>query len=133
MTRRHIRRRYRRNPAEGPPTRRSARRLDPPCAELDPERFEELVQARVRKLLGVSLEQAAPDPLLRKVIHDVVAKDLREPPRPIRPDVLELAARLREDGITVTPATIGPHKLPIPVDLGFSLSEAVLEERYGRA
>jgi hypothetical protein len=132
-TRRHVRRRYRRNLSEGPATRRTARRQDVSCAEFDSERLEELVQARVRKLFGASLEHVAPDPVLRAALHDAIAKGLRQPPSPIRPDMLEVVERLREDGITVTPATVGPHRLPIPVDLGFSLAEAVLEERYGRA
>jgi hypothetical protein len=114
-------------------TRRTARRQDVPCADFDSERLDELVQARVRELFGAALEHVAPDPLLRAALHNAIAKGLCRPPSPIRPDMLEVVERLREDGITVTPATVGPHTLPIPVDLGFSLAEAVLEERYGRA
>jgi hypothetical protein len=131
-TRRYVRRRYRRNPAEGLATRRTARQ-DPPCAELDPERLEELVQARVRKLFGASLEHVAPDPLLRAALHDAIVENLFSSPRTIPPGVLEVVARLREDGITATPGTCDPRDLPVPMDLGISLTEAVLEERYGRA
>src|SRR5215218_1525613 len=105
MIKRHIQRRYRRNPAEAPSNGRTARRPAVACAELDAESFEQLVQARVRKLFGVSIERLAPDPLLRQMLYDIIAEDLREPPRAIPPDVLELVARLREDGITATPGT----------------------------
>lgn len=51
-------------------------------------------------------------------------------PRAIHPDEQELIKRLREDGVEVTPATAGvDHPLPQPLDLGFSLSEAVIELR----
>jgi hypothetical protein len=131
MTRRHVRRRYRRNPAEAPATRRTARRPDRACTELDAKSFEELVQARVRKLFGASLDEIAPDPLLRHAVHDAVASGLRQPARTVPAEELELAARLREDGILLTPGSCDLRDLPTPLDLGWSLSEAIIEDRRG--
>src|SRR4051794_831839 len=99
MTRRHVRRRYRRNPADGSSTRRTTRRPEPACAELDVECFEALVQARVKHLFGDSLAVVAPDPELREAVHDAVAKGLRGPKRLIPPDSLEFAARIERDGV----------------------------------
>jgi hypothetical protein len=90
------------------------------------------VQARARELFGAPLEEVAPDPLLRQVVQNAIAAGLRQPVRLIPADVLELADRLREDGIVVTPSACDPRDLPVPKDLGISLSDAVLEERYGR-
>jgi hypothetical protein len=130
MTRRHVRRRYRRNPVEAPfPSRPPARRPASPSPELDAERFEELVQARARELFGGSLEEVARDPVLRQVVHDAIASGLRRPPRPIPPEVLELTARLNASGLRVTPGTCDPRDLPTPLDLGWSLSEAIIEYR----
>jgi hypothetical protein len=120
MTRRYVRRRYRRNPDPA---------LSRPCAELDAESFDKLVHERVRKLFGGPLDVVAPDRVLREVVYNAVANGLLQPPRPIPPDVLELAARLREDGITLTPGTGDLRDLPEPLDLGWSLSEAIIEYR----
>src|SRR5688500_3544866 len=117
MTRRYVRRRYRRNPTGATPGRRTASL----CAELDAESFEALVQARVCKLFGGSLEQVAPDPLLRQAVHDAVVAALRRPERPVPPDSLALAARLRKHGITITLGASDIRDLPEPLDLGWSL------------
>src|SRR5215207_6803257 len=101
MTRRHVRRRYRRNPIGGPASGRTTRKPALPCAELDAESFEKLVEARARELFDGSLEEVARDPLLRQVVHDTIADDLRRPPRPIPLDVLELVARLNASGVRV--------------------------------
>lgn len=123
MNRRYLRRRYRRN-------RHPAR----PCRQRPgpgPERLEERVQARARELFGAPLEEVAPDPLLRQVVQNAIAAGLRQPVRLIPADVLEMADRLREDGIVITPSACDPRDLPVPRNLGISLSDAVLEERYG--
>src|SRR4051794_6728512 len=130
MTRRHVRRRYRRNPAEAPlPGRQTRRRPGAPCAEPDAESFEALVQARAHELFGGALDEVARDPVLRQLVHDAIANGLRQPPRPIPPEVLELTARLNAAGLRVTPGTGDPRDLPIPLDLGWSLSEAIIEYR----
>jgi hypothetical protein len=132
MTRRHVRRRYRRNPAEAPlASRQTARRPASPSLELDAERFEELVQARARELFDGPLEEVARDPVLRQVVHDAIANGLRRPPRPIPPEVLELTARLNASGLRVSPGTCDLRDLPTPLDVDCSLSDAILEERYG--
>lgn len=51
---------------------------------------------------------------------------------PVRKEIRELAARLKEHGIELTPATIGPdYRFPEPIDLdGVSLSDAIIEMRH---
>jgi hypothetical protein len=132
MTRRHVRRRYRRNPIGAPASGRT-RKPGPPPPELDAESFEKLVEARARELFGGSLEEVARDPLLRQVVHDAIADGLRRPVRPIPPDVLEFVERLNASGLRVTPGTCDPRDLPTPLDLGWSLSEAIVEYRRGDA
>lgn len=130
MTRRYVRRRYRRNPEPASP-RRPAR--PHPCAELNGESFDKLVHERVRKLFGGPLDVVAPDPDLREAVYGAVAKDLRRPPRPIPPDVVEFAARVNASGLRITPGTNHPDDLPTPLDLGWSLSEAIIEYRRAGA
>lgn len=130
MNRRYVRRRYRHRPGQARPR---ARATCPPPARPEPApSFDELVRARIRKLFGAPLEVVAPDPELREAVYDAVATGLRRPERPIPPDVLGMADRLRADGITVTLSACDPRDLPAPADVGFSLTEAILEER-GRA
>ena len=129
MMRRNVRRRYRRDPDLAMLRGREACHRDAICPAPDGEAFERLVDARVRKLFGGPLDVVAPDPLLREVVRDAVITGMRRPTRPVPPDVLELAARLREDGITLTPGRGDPHDLPAPLDLGWSLSDAIIEYR----
>jgi len=85
----------------------------------------------VRRTFGGGLDEIA-DPLLREVIRDAAERALRRPKRPIPADVLEMLMRLRQDGITMTLSACDARDLPEPVDVGISLTEAILEERYGR-
>jgi hypothetical protein len=101
----------------------------PPSPEADPESFDRLVRARVVKLFGGPLEVVAPDPELREVVYDAVAKGLRKKPRPIPPEVLAEVKRLNALGLRVTPGTNDFSDLPEPLDLGWSLSEAIVEYR----
>jgi hypothetical protein len=128
MNRRYLRRRYRHRPD---PARPPARAVCPPaaCPEADPEGFDKLVHARIVKLFGAPLDVVAPDPELREVVYDAVAKGLRKEPRPIPPDVLAHVARLNASGLRVTAGTCDPRDLPTPLDLGWSLSDAIIEYR----
>jgi len=92
---------------------------------VDPESFEELVQARVQHLFGDSLDVVAPDPELREAVHDAVAKGLRGPKRLIPPDSLEFAARMNATGLRVTPGTSDLRDLPEALDLGCSGGHSV--------
>jgi hypothetical protein len=129
MIHRNVRRRYRRNPASATLRGPGACHRDAICPETDAEAFECLVDARVRKLFGGPLDVVAPDPLLREVVRDAVIAGMRRPTRPVPPDVLELAARLREGGITLTPGRGDPRDFPKPLDLGWSLGDAIIEYR----
>jgi hypothetical protein len=100
-----------------------------PCPHVDAESFDELVHARVVKVFGAPLDVVAPDPELREVVYDAVAKSLRRPKRPIPPDSLEFAARMNASGLCITPGTSDLRDLPEPLDLGWSLSEAIVEYR----
>jgi hypothetical protein len=95
----------------------------------DPEAFDRRVRERICKLFGGPLEVVAPDPELREVVYDVVARHLRRPRRPIPREVLEEVERLNASGLRVTPGTGDLRDLPIPLDLGWSLSEAIVEYR----
>ena len=123
MNKRYVRRRYRRKPG---PARSRARTACPP---IDAESFDQLVQARVVRLFGAPLEVVAPDAELREVVYDAIAKGLRKKPRPIPPDVLAEVERLNASGLRVTPGTCDPRDLPTPLNLGWSLSEAIIEYR----
>jgi hypothetical protein len=129
MTRRYVRRRYRRNPDAARPHKRACL----PPWELDAKSFDRLVHARVRKLFGGPLDVVAPDPDLRAVVYDAIARDLRRPPRPIPPDVLAFVARANASGVRITPGTNHPDDLPTPLDLGWSLSDAIIEYRRAGA
>jgi hypothetical protein len=128
MNKRYVRRRYRR---KSHPARPRTRTACPPAtnSQADAAGFDELVRARVLKLFGAPLDVVAPDPELREVVYDAVAKGLRKPPRPIPPDVLEEVERLNASGLRVTPGTCDPRDLPMPLDLGWSLSDAIIEYR----
>lgn len=99
----------------------------------DTAEFVERVQAESRKRFGGTIEEIVTDPELREIAYDALATGLRQKPRAIPPDVLEVVERLRAAGITATPGSCDIRDLPAPVKLGFSLSDAVLEERYGNA
>jgi len=107
-----------------PPFERSTRAQDPP-------EFVERVQAESRRKFGASIEELVTDPDLRDIAYAVVAEALRQPPKKIPASTLEVAARMAEVGITLTPGTSDPRDLPVPLDVGFSLTDVVLEERHG--
>ena len=115
-------RRSSRKPAEVPP---------PSTWATDSEEFREQVQEEARKVFGRRLDEMVLDPDLRDVTYGVLARCLREPPKPIPREMLESVEHLRAAGLEVTPGhgdLSGRKPLRIP---GLSLTEAVLEERYG--
>jgi hypothetical protein len=93
-------------------TRRRASRkpadqpLPPSTWATDSEEFREKVQEEAHKLFGVRLDETELDPDVRDIFYGVLANRLRPEPRDLPP--------------------WEPLDLP-----GVSLSEAVLEERYG--
>lgn len=118
---------------EKPRTRRRGDEWEVPASTwaTDSEEFRERVQEEARKRMGVRLDEMILDDDLRDVVYSVLAKGLREPPKPIPREMLETAERLRAAGLEVIPGhgdLSGRKPLHIP---GVSLSEAVLEERYG--
>jgi hypothetical protein len=126
MNKRYLRRKYRHRPQ-----RIRSRRLapaPPPCPD-DPAAFDRLVHQRIEKLFGGPLEVVAPDPELREAVYGAVATALRRPVRPIPPDSLEFAARMNASGLHITPGTSDFSDMPEPLDLGWSLSEAIIEYR----
>jgi hypothetical protein len=127
MNKRYLRRKYRHRPR-----RVRSRRLAPApttsCQD-DPAAFDQLVRQRIEKLFGGPLEVVAPDPDLREAVYSAVATALRRPVRPIPPDSLEFAARMNASGLHITPGTSDMSDLPEPLDLGWSLSEAIIEYR----
>ncbi|HEX8243477.1 MAG TPA: hypothetical protein VF541_08280 [Longimicrobium sp.] len=72
----------------------------------DSEEFREQVQEESRKVFGIRLDEMNLDPDLRDIVYSAVANRLRPDPRDL------------------------PSWKPLHIP-GFSLSEAVLEERYG--
>jgi hypothetical protein len=110
-----------------------SRRAVPTSTRLDdtPE-FVERVQAESRRRLGGTIEEVARDPDLQEIVYNAIATSLREPPPRVSPDVAALVARLAEDGITLTPGSGDLRRLAKPMRIkGVSLSDAVIEERYG--
>ncbi|HEX8906399.1 MAG TPA: hypothetical protein VF771_16235 [Longimicrobiaceae bacterium] len=98
--------------------------------ETDSAEFRAKVQEEARLHLGGTIEEMVSDPDLREVLYAVFATGLRREPRPISPEMMETVNRLRAAGLVVTPGA-GPQYLPKPLNLGVSLSDAILEERYG--
>jgi hypothetical protein len=97
----------------------------------DPPEFVERVQDESRRKFGGTIEDIVSDPVLQDIAYSVLANGLSQPPKKIPDDVMKVVARMAEVGITVTPGTCDPRDLPEPVDLGISLTDAILEERYG--
>lgn len=127
MNKRYLRRKYRHRPRRIR-SRRLAPAPLPPCPD-DPAAFDKLVHQRIETLFGGPLEVVAPDPELREAVYSAVATALRRPVRPIPPDSLEFAARMRKHGLIITPGTSDFSDLPEPLDIGWSLSEAIIEYR----
>jgi hypothetical protein len=99
--------------------------------ETDTPEFREQVQEAVRQKMGQRLDEFNLEPDIRELFYDVFATALRTPPKPIPKEILEQVELLRAAGLDVTPghgdiSHIKPMRIP-----GFSLSEAILEERYG--
>jgi len=116
-----------------PALRANRRQPEPPLSTRahDSPEFVAQVQAESRKRFGGTVEEIVADPRLRDIAYDVLATGLREEPRAIPPDVLAVVERLRAVGVTATPGTCDIRDMPPPMKLGFSLTDAVLEERYG--
>ena len=98
-----------RRPSNGRRTSRKATEvapLPPSTWATDSEEFREQVQEEARKVFGARLNEMNLNPDLRDIVYSVMANRLRPDPRDLPPW----------------------KPLYIP---GFSLSEAVLEERYG--
>jgi hypothetical protein len=98
--------------------------------ETDSEEFRERVQDEARRQLGGTIEELTSDPDLREILYSVFAKGLRSELPSISPEMMETVERLRAAGIPATPGA-GPQYLRKPINLGVSLSDAILEERYG--
>ena len=131
MNRRYLRRKYRHQPHRRVRPARPARPTasTPSTLPEDPREFDRLVHQRIEKLFGGPLDVVAPDPELREVVYDAVAKGLRKPPKPIPPDSVEFAKRANEHGLHITPGTSDFSDMPEPLDLGWSLSDAIIEYR----
>jgi hypothetical protein len=123
-----------RHPKE-PVPRAARRRPEPPASTRahDTPEFVERVQAESRKRFGGTIEEIVTAPELREIAYDVLATGLRQKPGVIPADVLEVVERLRAVGITATPGSCDTRDMPAPMKLGFSLTDDVLEERYGTA
>jgi len=128
MNKRYVRRKYRHQPRTRVRPRQRAAPVPPPIPD-DPQEFDRLVHQRIEKLFGGPLDRIAEDPELRDVVYDAVAKGLRAPPKPIPRESLEFAARMRKHGVIITPGTSDFSDLPEPLDLGWSLSDAIIEYR----
>jgi hypothetical protein len=97
----------------------------------DPPEFRERVQEAARERMGVRLDEVELDPESREMFYDVFATMLRTPPKPIPPETMEMVERLRAAGLHVTPGHGDlSHRKPLDIP-GISLTDAVLEERYG--
>lgn len=97
----------------------------------DSEEFREQVQEEARKVFGARLDEMVLDFDLRDMMYGVLARRLRETPKPISTEMLETVEQLRAAGLEVTPGHGDlSHRKPLHIP-GFSLTEAVLEERYG--
>lgn len=98
----------------------------------DPPEFVARVEAEARRRLGGTLEDVVPESELREIVYDAMAQALRQCPRPVAPEIAALAARLAEDGVILTPGSGDVRDLPTPISIpGVTLSDAVIEERYG--
>ncbi|HKP74360.1 MAG TPA: hypothetical protein VJT67_02400 [Longimicrobiaceae bacterium] len=128
MNKRYVRRKYRHQPGQTPRPRRLTANVLPPIPD-DPREFDQLVHQRIEKLFGGPLEAITHDPELRAVVYDAVAKGLRAPSKPIPRESLEFAARMQKHGVIITPGTSDFSDLPEPLDLGWSLSDAIIEYR----
>jgi hypothetical protein len=99
--------------------------------ETDTPEFREQVQEAVRQKMGQRLDEFNLEPDIRELFYDVFATALRTPPKPIPKEILEQVELLRAAGLHVTPGHNDfSHRKPLRIP-GFSLTEAVLEERYG--
>lgn len=97
----------------------------------DTPEFREQVQEAARQKMGVRLDQVQLEPEIHELFYDVFATMLRTPPKAIPREVLEQVELLRAAGLHVTPGHGDmSHRKPLKIP-GFSLTEAVLEERYG--
>ncbi|HET7460626.1 MAG TPA: hypothetical protein VFJ82_05245 [Longimicrobium sp.] len=100
--------------------------------ESDPPEFVALVEAEAQRRLGGTLDEVVPEPELREVMYNAFAEALRQEPCPVAPEIAALAARLAEHGMILTPGSGDVRDLPKPVTIpGVTLSDAVIEERYG--
>ena len=123
-----------RRPSNGRRAPRKRAEVAPPPPSTwatDSEEFREQVQEESRKVIGYRLDEMRLDPDLRDMMYGVIARGLREPPKPISKEMLETVEILRAAGLEVTPGHGDlSHRKPLRIP-GFSLTEAVLEERYG--
>jgi hypothetical protein len=93
--------------------------------------FRRRMDAAAREKLGAPIEEIVPPGDLRDMLYHVFEDGLRREPRPVSPEMMELVEHFRVLGLVVTPGA-GPAYLAEPLELPISLTDALLEERYGR-
>jgi hypothetical protein len=93
--------------------------------------FRRRMDAAAREKLGAPIEEIVPPGDLRDMLYRVFEDGLRREPRPVSPEMMELVEHFRALGLVVTPGA-GPAYLAEPLELPISLTDALLEERYGR-